>query len=68
MELGTGIAIGTLSISVGAVAITAIRSRSVSTDKPMPCLYHESLVTSISFIKESVKTIQEDIKQILKGE
>ena len=79
MDLGSGIALGSLCVGASAVAITAIRVRSSSNGKPslngkpcFPCPDHSGVVECLkSFQKTSDRqekwlgTISEDVKKLL---
>jgi hypothetical protein len=78
MEMGTGIALGTLSVSVGAVFITAIRARKSEENgngKIHPlCAEHSGVKACLDSIKEGVdrhedwlKSIGHDVKELLKA-
>lgn len=69
MDLGSGVAVGTLCVSVGAVCITAIRSKSNGngngkTKQPY-CQEHSGVCTSIENIEEMLKEVRTDIKHLL---
>lgn len=76
MDLGSGVALGTLSVSVGAVCITAIRSRRSENGNgkihPL-CSEHSGVKACLESIKESTDRhehwlgeISRDIKQLLR--
>ena len=57
MDLGSGIALAGVSISAGAVAITAIRvfgsKRNGKDGNPFPCKEHSGIVECLNSIKEN---------------
>ncbi len=78
MELGSGIALGSLCVSAGAVAIAAIRANSKKngksgTDFFYPCKEHSGLVVCLEGIEKNQESqerwlneISSDVKNLLK--
>ena len=72
MDLGTGITVAGLSISGAAVCITAIKVRGQSSpDSSHPpaspvCPVHHTIEATCTAMWDSIRTIQEDIKELLK--
>jgi len=77
IEIGSGIAIAGVSISAGAVAITAIRVFASNRDEKnisfFPCKEHSGIVEGIASIKKNqdrqekcLETIAVDVKSLLK--
>jgi hypothetical protein len=64
MDLGSGVAFGTLCVSVAAVGITAIRSKSNGNGK-QHCSEHSGFCTAIDSIEKTLAIVQADIKTLL---
>lgn len=68
MDIGTGIAIGTLGIGATTVIVTAIKARSGNNNngnKKGACPLHSGIDATLAYLKNSMDTVQEDIKDIL---
>ena len=64
MDIGTGIAIGTLGIGATTVIVTAIKARSGNNNNGN-CPLHSGIDATLAYLKDSMDTVQEDIKDIL---
>ncbi len=75
MEIGSGIALGTLCVSAGAVFITAIRAHKPEETGTHPlCAEHSGVKASLDSIQDSTERheqwlgeISRDIKELLKS-
>ena len=78
IEVGSGIALAGVSISAGAVVITAIRvfgnKRNGRNENPFLCKEHSGLVEGIESIKKNqerqekhLENIAVDVKSLLRG-
>jgi len=73
MEIGAGIALGSLCVSVGAVSIAAIRSRKTNSNgSGLPCKDHSGLVACLDGIEKNMERHEQwlaeiagDVKQLL---
>ena len=70
MEIGAGIGVAGLAVSAAAVVITAIKVK--ATDKQdsnsnagKSCPLHSGIEATLAYLKNSMDTVQEDIKDIL---
>ena len=70
MDIGAGIGVAGLAVSTAAVIITAIKVKGTDNDDSVgsndkACPLHSGIEATLTYLKNSMSTVQEDIKDIL---
>lgn len=70
MDLGTGIAIGTITIGATTVVVTWFKGKASSNGNGngKPCPLHSGIEATLVFLKDGQKRIEEKLDRVLGGE